>query len=176
MTKIANYATYFFILTTLALTIVSIGGIWGALNNDVVWKSFESIGLIAIASMVVLVVEAFSDKKKVTQEEASEYMEALHVFTFLHRISVTIIIVSLVVCVFLGLLSIWEIMDSDGLYKAVSSIATIGFYALITLGVCISRETKIKSTEVIGVAPASASAAPVQPVGEVPPATPASQA
>lgn len=174
MTKIANYATYFFILTTLALTVVSIGGIWGALNEDVVWKSFESIGLIAIASVVVLVVEAFSDKKAVSQEEASEYMEALHVFSFLHRISVTLIIVSLVVCVSLGLLSIWEIMDTDGLYKAVSSIATIGFYALITLGVCISRERKISSTEIVGMNAGAAPAA--QPATEVPPVASAPQA
>lgn len=150
MTKIANYATYFFILTTLVLTLVSVAGIWGALNEDVIAKSFASVGLIAIASVVVLIVEAFSDKKAVTKEEAADYMEAMQIFSFLHRISVTLIIVSLAVCVFLGLLSIWEIMNEAGFSKSISSIATIGFYALITLGVCINREKKIKNTEVIG--------------------------
>ncbi len=170
MTKFANGAAYFFIFTSFVLTVISAAGIWNVFTEDVVWKSFQSIGLIALACVIILAVDGFSAKKSLSQEEVSETEGSIKGFGFFHTIAVTILITSVAVCVFLGLLSIWDIVKGDVLYKSLSSIATIGFFSLLTVIVCNKRTADMKKmlpmtvTSVTSVSPVVPATTPVTQV------------
>lgn len=143
MRKLANWAAYFFIVTTFILTIISVAGIWKILSEDVIWKSFQSIGLVAIACFVVILAEGFSTNKP-SEEEVTEFKDTVLIFEAIRKFAGAVLIISVSLCVFLGLLSIWEVMSSDVLYKSLSSLASIGFFSLITMITCKDREMKLK--------------------------------
>lgn len=173
ISRIANAAAYFFIITTFVLTVVSILGIWGDFD-DVIGKSFLSIGLISFACLVILVIDGHYPKKTVSQEVAQAYLRSIENFAQIRKISFVVIIVSITVCVFLGLLSIWEILETDVFYKTMATMASIGFYSFITLIVCSRREDAVKSIKietptVSSPVVATVQTAPAQPVAPVTP-------
>jgi hypothetical protein len=148
ISRIANTAAYTFLVLTFILSAVCVVGIWGSFD-DVISKTFASLFLIALAFFVILAIDGSGHfKKSVPLEAVAEYTRVLENFIAIRKMSFFVVIVSVVVSVLLGLLSIWEILEGEVLYKTLATIATIGFYALITVAVCKQRETSIKSVTV----------------------------
>jgi hypothetical protein len=188
MKKIANAAAYFFIITSLILTVISVAGVWGMFNGDVIWKSFESIGLIAFASIVVMISDSFSAGKAPTPQEFVSYNASIENFKSLRAISNSILIFSVAVSVFMGLLSIWDVVQGKMLYTAIATLAIVGFYGLLTTIVCSKRMVDLKASTKLSVQPQTATPsvapAPATPVApqvqhvqaEVPPMAPVAPA
>ena len=165
MTKIANGAAYFLVFIGFVLTVISVAGIWGAFpSGGVVTKSFESMGLIGFACIIVMAVESHSTKKALTPMEQVEANSSAENFGQLRGIATFLLIASVVVCVSLGLLSIWDIVAGNVLYQSVSSIATIGLYSFVTVLACKARENDLKGV----ISKAAVAATPVQPMQQAP--------
>lgn len=148
ISRIANISTYIFLILTFFLTGVSIIGIWGNIG-DVLEKTFASMALVSFAFFIVLAIDGSGHfKKSVAVDAVREYMMVVEWFISLRKISFFIVIISVTVSVFLGLLSIWDILKGDVLYKTLATIFAVGFYALITILVCKQRENAIKSITV----------------------------
>ena len=60
--KIQDIATIIFIAAVAILTLVSILGVWEVLSNDVIWKSFSTIGVVGFAAVVAVVAAKLVDK------------------------------------------------------------------------------------------------------------------
>jgi hypothetical protein len=103
-------------------------------------------------------------------------MQTLEIFLYIRKISFAVIIFSVTTCVFFGLLSIWEVLKGEVLFKTLATLGSIGFYALITVAVCKQRESSIKAINVessVGAIAETLQPAPLaQSVVEQPKATP----
>jgi hypothetical protein len=172
MTKIANGAAYFFIGASLVLTLISVAGIWGVFSGNVITKSFESLGLIAFASIVMMMADGFSTRKSLTPQEVVANNGSIEGFKGLRSVALGVLIISVSICVCLGLLSIWDVVVGDILFLSISTMGTVGFYSLVTALVCSKRISDMR-----GVSSVSSAAVATQPVqtsapiqAEVPPA------
>jgi hypothetical protein len=55
-----------FIACVVILTLVAVLSIWGIFNDDVLWKSLSTIGVIGFASLVILVAAKAVEHKNTT--------------------------------------------------------------------------------------------------------------
>lgn len=62
------------------------------------------------------------------------------------NVAITVFIVAVVVLTLIGVLSIWDVLAKDTLYKSVTTMALIGFAALIVAGSAKFIETRQGST------------------------------
>jgi len=147
MKKIADIAAYLFILSVIVLSTVAIFGVWEFFTRDVIYKSFLSIGLLAITAVIVLVADHFIDRQKTTiqEGEGGEFQEIAsvlpnQVFRSLRIGTLSILIISVSILALLGILAIWEVMSGTVLHKSSGSIAIIAFASLIITIVSLDRE------------------------------------
>lgn len=153
ISKIANISAYIFILLTFVLTIVCIVSIWTGVD-DVIAKTLMSMLLITFALIVILGIDNSGYFKKAVQQDAVQaYVLSVENFVSIRKMSFVVVIVSVTVSVALGLFSIWDILEGNILYKTLSTIMSIGFYALVTIAVCKQREGAMKSINVETVTP-----------------------
>lgn len=133
-TMVQNMASGLFIACVLILTLVSILGVWKIFSNDVITKSFETLGLLAFVAAVVILASRFvGDPATVALPSSS--------FRPVRNITLGTLIVSSVLLAFFGVLSIWDVItDKDVLAKTLSSLAIIAFSSLIVVMVCLERE------------------------------------
>jgi hypothetical protein len=171
ISKIANISTYIFLILTLILTGICVISIWGE-SSEVIGKTFASMGLVAFAFFVVLAIDGSGHfRKSIPASVAGEYVLAIEWFVSLRKISFFVVIISVTVSVFLGLLSIWDLLNGDVLFKTLATILSAGFYALITIMVCKQRETALKSITVEQSIPVATASVPIinaQPTTQAP--------
>lgn len=136
-TLIQNIAAGFFIACVLVLTIVSILGIWSIFSNDVIAKSFETLGILALVAIIVIVASKFVGDPSAEAEPAMPS----HGYRSIRNSTLVTLIVSSTLLAFLGVLSIWDVITStDILHKSLSSLSIIAFSSLIIVMVCLERE------------------------------------
>jgi len=135
MKKIQNSAALFFIAGVFVIGIISILGIWDVFGTDVINKSFQTIGLLAVVSIVAMVAGKFVDSS------ASADAEPVNpIFNTVRHMSITLLIISVVVLALLGVMAIWEVLSSDVIQKAIASIAVGAFTSFVTVITCLDRE------------------------------------
>lgn len=139
MKTIANIAAYIFIVAVILLCVISIFGVWEYFASDVIGKSFKSIGLLAIVSVIVISADHLM-KTKNSQEVTPTDTSSQEVFTFMRIVTLTTLIASVALLALLGVLAIWEVMSGEVLYKSLVSIGIIGFCSLIITLMCLERE------------------------------------
>lgn len=154
MKKVADFSAYFFIFAVVLLCIISILGIWALLQDDVIVKSFKTLGVLTLVAVIIIVADHFmSPKRNEVNAGASNQNPSLpnnmsqtttlqteSGFHVLKISTVVTLITSAVMLALLGIMSIWEILSRDVLHKSLSSIALIGFSSLIIIFVCIERD------------------------------------
>ncbi len=144
MKTIQNAASGFFILAVAVLSLISILGIWDFFSKDVILKSFQTLGLLAVISIVVIVAGRFIGNS--ANETIIEVPNPI--FNIIRRATLGILIVAAVLLAFLGICAIWEVItDKEVLYKSLSSLAILAFSAFIIVITCMERE---KSAELKG--------------------------
>ncbi len=142
MKALQNYAAIFFIIAVSVLSLVSIFGIWDIFSGDVVWKSFETLGLLAIVASVII-------KAGAVMKNGDSDSLPNPLFVSIRKISLTTLIVSASLLALLGVLSIWDVItDKDALYKSLGTLAVIAFGAAIVKVVCDEMDDSSKKIPV----------------------------
>jgi len=139
MKKIQDIAGFVFITAVSVLSFVSILGVWEFFGNDVILKSFQTLGLLAIAAIVIIVAGRFVDHKS---EDGSEIIFVPNpLFKTIRMATVGVLIVSASLLALLGVLAIWDVIsDKDVLFKSLGSLGILTFTSLISVVTCLERE------------------------------------
>lgn len=145
MKSIKNISAYFFIFAVAVLSVVSIMGVWDIFGEDVIWKSFKTLGLLAVVAMIVIISGDHISNSSKTGADIEERPSP--VWTEIRKVTVFILIVAVSILALLGVLSIWEVIeDKDVQYKTLSSLAILSFGALIVIVTCRNMEGANKKT------------------------------
>jgi len=143
MKKVADVAAYIFIASVLVLSIVAIFGIWDMVSDDVIGKSFQSIGLLAVVTIIVLIADGFLDKKEdliVTNNGSISVVRNKETFKVLRNMTLAVLITSVAVLALIGVLAIWDVIQGDNIGKSLGSIGVIAFSSLIIVLISLNRE------------------------------------
>jgi len=136
-TAVQNIASGLFIFCVFVLTVVSILGVWDIFSSDVITKSFETLGLLAFVSVVVIVASRFVGDPVAAAEAPMPNPG----FRATRNVTLTTLIVSSVLLAFLGVLAIWDVITStDILHKSLSSLGIVAFSSFIVVIICLERE------------------------------------
>lgn len=134
---IQNMAASLFVFCVVILSAISVLGVWDYFNSDVIWKSFQTLGIIALVSIVVMVASKFVGDPEDPMAPKMQNPE----FRLIRNITMGTLIASSVLLAFLGVLTIWEVIaDKQVLGKSLASLAIVGFSSLIIVLVCLERE------------------------------------
>ncbi len=137
--KIQDLAALFFIIVVIILTGLSILGIWDFVSPDVVSKSVMTMGLLALAAVVVIMAaRAVDAKSAATLEQIPEEPNPL--FPALRHVTVAFLIAAVSLLALVGIMAIWEIIEGEAVQKSISSIALAAFSAFVVVVTCKSRE------------------------------------
>jgi hypothetical protein len=140
MKKIEDVAAFIFVVAVAVLSIVSILGVWDFFNQDVINKSFETLGLLAFVAVVVMVAGKFIEGRMGQTENIAPVLPN-PTFKVIRQMALTVLIVSVSLLAVLGVLAIWEVIkDKDVLYKSMSSIGILAFSAFIITATSLERE------------------------------------
>ena len=149
MKKFQDVIALFFILCVFVLTVVSILGVWDVFGDDVVTKSLQTIGLLAVVSLIVMAAIQFIDSHKRPDQNISDNglnnvfqssTSPMPIFSVVRHTSIVFLIISTVLLAFCGVLSIWDVVTGDVLQKSLSSIGIIIFSSSIITLACLNRE------------------------------------
>lgn len=140
MKKIEDAAAFIFVVAVAVLSIVSILGVWDFFKQDVINKSFETLGLLALVAVVVMVAGKFIEGRS-QQTDGAVIVVPNPGFKVVRQITLVILIVSASLLAILGVLAIWEVVkDKDVLYKSMSSVAILAFGAFMITATSLERE------------------------------------
>jgi hypothetical protein len=140
MKKIEDLAAYIFIIAVAVLSLISILGVWDFFNQDVIAKSLQTLGLLAVVAIIVMVAGKFVEGRSQQAGEVVPFMPS-PAFKVIRQITVTILIISASFLAILGVLAIWEVIaDKNVLYKAISSVGVLAFGAFVIVITSLERE------------------------------------
>ncbi|MFA6502871.1 MAG: hypothetical protein WCT45_01265 [Candidatus Paceibacterota bacterium] len=136
-TLVQNSAAGIFIACVVVLTAISILGVWDIFSGDVITKSFETLGLLAFAAVVVIVASRYvGDPSAATAPVAPQ-----PAFRAIRNITLATLIGSSALLALLGVLAIWDLVsDSSIINRSISSLGIIAFSSLIIVTICFERE------------------------------------
>ncbi len=137
MKSIQNVASGFFITAVAVLSIISILGIWDFFSKDVISKSFQTLGLLAVIAVVVVIAGRFVG----SGADTNIIIAPNPIFATLRRATLGVLIISAVLLAFLGVFTIWDVIaDKQILYKSLSSLGILAFSAFVIVMACLERE------------------------------------
>lgn len=143
MKTIQNTAAIIFIAAVAVLSAISILGVWEFFDRDVITKSFETLGLLALVAVIVMISGRFIEKRSLT-ETLPELPSP--VFKTARQVTLAVLIVAVSLLALLGVLAIWEVIkDKEVLYKSLSSLGILAFGAFVMVMTCLERENKLRS-------------------------------
>jgi hypothetical protein len=141
MRALQNGAGILFISCLAILSVIAILGVWDFFTQDVIWKSFQTLGICALVAAVVMIAGRFMDASPDLSPGASGMIQMFKAIRYL-TLSTLIAAVSLLALV--GVLAIWDVItNTDVVYKSLSSIAIIAFSSYIAVAVCLERENHV---------------------------------
>lgn len=150
MKKVADLAAYSFIFAVVVLSAIAIFGVWDFLSSNVITKSFQSIGLLALVAVIVLIADHLMDQRGTStpasmavpeSPQSPTVMTESHIiFRGIRKFTLFILILSVVLLALLGIMAIWEVLSGGVLEKSLSSIAIVAFSSLVIVVTCLERE------------------------------------
>ncbi|MDB5194997.1 MAG: hypothetical protein JWO84_181 [Parcubacteria group bacterium] len=142
MHLIQNISAAIFIGSIALLSFVSVLGVWDVFSNEVITKSFLTIGLLAIVAVVIIIAGRYVDKTPTSPGmDPPLPPPGAAAFRSIRQIMLGVLIVSAALLALLGVLAIWDVIsDKTAMYKSLASLAILGFSSLITVMVCLERE------------------------------------
>lgn len=149
MKKIQNVAAFIFMISVAILSVVSIFGVWKIFSNDVIIKSFQTLGLLALVAVIVMVAGYFMDDKSKEIQTVESLPNPL--FKTIRKSTLVVLIASVSVLALLGVLTIWDVItNKDVLYKSLSSVFVLAFGSLLIVMTGLNRENNqmFKNTKV----------------------------
>jgi len=135
MKSIQNVAGFLFTAAVAALSAVSILGVWKFFSDDTIFKSFETIGVLAVVAVVIMVAGRLMDRSETTAPVPNPGFKIIRHFTL------TVLVVCVSALALLGVLAIWDVVaDKDILYRSLTSIGILAFGAFVITLTCLERE------------------------------------
>jgi len=143
MRKIQDIASFLFVGAVALLSFIIVLGVWDFFERDVIYKSFQTIGLLAVVAVVVMVAGKFIDNRAQVGL-ATDSILPNPVFKTIRHITVVFLIVSASLLAFLGVLAIWDVITVKSvLYKTISSVSVFAFASFLIIMTCLARENKL---------------------------------
>ena len=137
MKAIQDLASFLLIVTVAVLTAVCFLGVWDFFSDDVIWKSFETVGVLAVFSLVIIAAGRFWSTETSVVTPATPNP----LFSSIRTLVLGILILAAAALALLGVMAIWEVIaDKDVLYKSIGSLAVLSFGAFIIVVACMERE------------------------------------
>lgn len=122
----------------IILTGISMLGVWDFFSHDVIGKSVQTLGLLAVISLVVMAAGRFLDRKPDDMLASAVPDPA---FKAIRQLILIILIVAVSILALIGILSIWDIItDKQILYKSLVSVGILAFSSFIIVLTCLDRE------------------------------------
>jgi len=142
MKTLHNAASGFFVVAVGVLTAISILGVWDFFSTDVITKSFQTIGLLAIIAVVVIIAGRFMEAKPAGDPAMPIVPSAPSpIFKTIRQATVVLLIVAAVLLALVGIMAIWDVItDKDVLFKAISSLGILVFSSFVIVITCLERE------------------------------------
>lgn len=139
MKNIQNIAAYIFIAALIILTGISMLGIWNFFSGDVINKSSETLGLLAIVAIIVMAAGRFIDSRSEGELAIPEAPDPA--FRSIRRIVLIVLIIGVSILAIIGVLTIWDVFtDNSFLYKSLGSVAIMAFSSFVIVLTCLDRE------------------------------------
>lgn len=137
MKAIQDAAAFLFVIAVAVLTGVCVLGVWDFFSHDVIMKSFQTVGLLAAVSVIVIVAGRFLGGNA----GVSVASVPNPAFAGIRQMTLVILIGATALLALLGVLAIWDVItDKDVLYKSIGSLAVLAFGAFIMVVTCMERE------------------------------------
>jgi hypothetical protein len=144
--KLQNTAAFVFIACVVVLSIVSILGIWKIFSDDVITKSFQTMGLLGGVAIIIIAAGRFVDSRQenvapvpgVTDVSVAPNINPA--FTSIRHVTLATLIASVAILALIGVLSIWDVISGTMVNKSASSIGVLAFSSLIIVITCLERE------------------------------------
>lgn len=130
-------------LLVAVLAVISVLGVWDFFSGDVIWKSFQTIGLAAFVAIIVIVAGDYMEKGKPLIVPANP------VWSEIKKATLVILVIAVSLLALLGILSIWVIEDREILFKSISSLAILGLGGLLIAATCHHLEGKDRKQEMV---------------------------
>lgn len=113
------------------LSIVGLMAIWEMLSEDVLWKSFSTIGVLAVVALVIMGIARvasnyYQNQPKMPQPESVEWRAARNVL-------LAIVGAAFLFFAALSIMSIWDFIGDDSLWHAINSMILLCVSAVIML-------------------------------------------
>ena len=144
MNKTYNITALVFILITTVIAGLSLLGIWDILADQVIARTLLTITLLVVISLVVGYAYQYINPFDHTDESNDTPWP---VFTALRKSFLSLLIASVFVLGLVGVLSIWEIISEENIFKVFSSIAVLSISSGIITVVCLNRERHERFTK-----------------------------
>ena len=136
MRSIKDIASLLFLACLGVLTTIAVLGVWEVFAHDVIAKSFQTLGVIAFVSVIVIIASKFMDSSPSTMPSPMTVT-----FRGIRSLTLSLLILSASLLALIGILSIWDVIaNADVLHKSLSSIAVVAFSSYIAVAVCLERE------------------------------------
>lgn len=137
MRAIQDTVSFLFIGIIIILAGISIFGVWEIFEQDVIGKSFMTLGLLSVIAVIIMIAGRFVDNKS----ESIALAVPNPAFGSIRRIMLGVLIASASLLALLGVLAIWEVIaHGDVLWKSLGSIGIIAFASLLAVMTCRERE------------------------------------
>lgn len=126
-------------------------GVWDVFSGDVITKSFETVGLLAVVAFIVLMASNYLGESSVVGQPSLPKPA----FQAIRNSTLVVLIVSSVFLALVGVMAIWKmITDATILAKSIGSLSIVAFSSLVVVLVCLEREQselwKKRSRELTG--------------------------
>jgi len=143
MKIIQEWAALFLIGATSVLSIIAVMGIWEIFDKDVIEKSFQTLGMLALVAIIIMVAGRLLEGRS-TSDNAVVLDTPNPMWKSVRVITLTILIASVSLLAFTGILAIWEVIrDKDIIFKSLSSLGILTFGTFIIVMTCLEREGKL---------------------------------
>ena len=148
MKALQDGAAFLFIGAIAVLSFVSLLGVWDFFGTDVIQKSYETIGLLAVAAIITIVAAHFIESR---QQAEGVIVIQNPLFAPIRRATLMFLIAAASVLAIVGVLAIWDIIrDATISQKVFSSITILAFSAFAIVLACFEREGKIRKEYGLG--------------------------
>ncbi len=137
MKTIQDIAAFLFVTAVAILTAVCVLGVWEFFGHDIIWKSFQTVGLLAAVAVVVIIAGRFMG------HGASPVLPSAPnpVFKSIRSVTPVVLIIAASLLAFIGVLAIWDVIaDKEIFNKAIGSLAVLSFGTFVMVVTCMERE------------------------------------
>ncbi|MDO8569640.1 MAG: hypothetical protein Q7R89_02620 [bacterium] len=143
MKTIQNTSAIFFIVAVAILSTIATLGVWDIFSKDVISKSFQTLGLLALVAIIIMAAGRYVEGRSEVGDVAMPDLPS-PIFKIVRRMTLAVLIISVSLLALLGVLAIWEVIqDKDVLYKSLSSLGIFAFGAFVIVMTCLDREGKL---------------------------------